>query len=195
MSSPSIPLSSLWRRILVPMDLSPLSEAALLYALTLARASGATVHVCHLVPASHLLEALYEHGLERPESVARITQKVQQRVEELVAVSQAEGAQISVQVHCSEGDAAQGVREWAATLHPDLIVMGTHGRRGAQRFFLGSVTETVVRRAPCPVLTLRAPAASLLHPADKPREGRGNHVHDRSLRTLQPAGTTGRRDL
>jgi nucleotide-binding universal stress UspA family protein len=44
------------------------------------------------------------------------------------------------------------VLEWAVKLKPDLIVMGTHGRRGAKRFFLGSVTEAVVRRAACPVL-------------------------------------------
>lgn len=155
-SSSSVLLSSLWRQILVPMDLSPLSEAALLYALTLARASGATVHVCHLIPSLYLLEALYEHGLEQPENLARITQTVQQRVTELVAATQTEGLQIAV--HCSEGDAAQGVLEWAAKLPSDLIVMGTHGRRGASRFFLGSVAETVVRRAPCPVLTLRGPA-------------------------------------
>ncbi|MCS6926013.1 MAG: universal stress protein [Candidatus Binatia bacterium] len=166
LSSSSPPLSSLWRQILVPMDFSPPSEAALLYALTLARASGATVHVCHVIPSLHLLDALYEHGLEQPESVARITQKAQQRVAELVTATREEGTEISVQVHCSEGDVAQGVLEWAATLHPDLIVMGTHGRRGAPRFFLGSVTETVVRRAPCPVLTLRDPAVPLLHPAD-----------------------------
>lgn len=150
---------SLWRRILVPMDFSPPSEAALAYALTLARVSGATVHVCHVIPTLHLLDALYEHGLEQPESVKRIKQKARQRVKDLVAAAQTGGGDVKVQVHHSEGDAAPGVLEWTAKLKPDLIVMGTHGRRGAKRFFLGSVTEAVVRRAPCPVLTLRGPAA------------------------------------
>ena len=62
-------------------------------------------------------------------------------------------------MHFSEGDPVPGVLEWAAKLKPDLIVMGTHGRRGAKRFFMGSVAEAVVRRALCPVLTLRGPTA------------------------------------
>lgn len=74
----------LWHQILVPMDFSAPSEAALVYALTLARISGATVHVCHVIPAPHVLDLLYEHGLEQPESVTRIAQKARQRVKDMV---------------------------------------------------------------------------------------------------------------
>ncbi len=123
----------------------------------LARTSGATVHVCHVIPTLRLLDAWYEHGLEQPESIKHIKQKARQRIKDCVAAATG-GEDIVVQVHHSEGDAAPGVLEWATKLKPDLIVMGTHGRRGAKRFFLGSVTEAVVRRAPCPVLTLRGPA-------------------------------------
>jgi nucleotide-binding universal stress UspA family protein len=149
----------LWRQILVPMDFSTPSEAALVYALTLARASGATVHVCHVTPLPHILDLLYEHGLEQPESVKRIEQKARRRVTDIVASTTTGGASSTVRMHCSEGDAVPGVLEWAVKLKPDLIVMGTHGRRGAKRFFLGSVTEAVVRRARCPVLTLRGPTS------------------------------------
>lgn len=154
--APSVPL---WHQILVPMDFSPPSEAALTYALTLARASGATVHVCHVIPALHVLDLLYEHGFEQLESVKRIAQKARRRVKDIIASTNTGGADVTVQVHCSEGDTAPGVLEWAEKLKPDLIVMGTHGRRGAKRFFLGSVTEAVVRRATCPVLTLRGPTS------------------------------------
>jgi universal stress protein E len=137
------------------MDLSTPSEAALVYALRLARTSGATVHVCHVIPILHVLNLLYEHGFEQPESVKRIAQKARQRIKPIVASTNTGGATVRIQVHCSEADAVQGVLEWAAKLKPDLIVMGTHGRRGAKRFFMGSAAEAVVRRATCPVLTLR----------------------------------------
>ena len=54
------------------------------------------------------------------------------------------------------GDARDVINQTAKDLAVDLIVMGTHGRRGVSRALLGSVTETVVRTAPCPVLTVRA---------------------------------------
>jgi nucleotide-binding universal stress UspA family protein len=148
--------TSLWRSILVPTDFSVPSEAALVYALKLATLSQAVVHVCHVIPVPHVLDAFYEHGLEQPESVKHIKQRVHKRVEEIVL---ALGADVAPHIHFSEGDATEGVLKEAMRLKPDLIVMGTHGWRGVKRFFLGSVAEAVVRGAPCPVLTLR----SLLH--------------------------------
>lgn len=142
-----------WRTILVPMDFSAPSEAALAQALKLAGASGATVHVCHVIPLPHALDALYEHGLEQPASVKRIEQKARRRIKELTASAETDG---KPRIHFSEGEAVAGVLAWATKLKPDLIMIGTHGRRGAKRFFLGSVAEAVVRRAPCPVLTLRS---------------------------------------
>ena len=155
----SVAPAPLWHTIFVPLDFSTPSEAALAYALTLARASGATVHVSHVIPTPHVLDLLYEHGLEQPESVKRIAQKARRRVKDLAASTNAGGADVVLRMHFSEGDAVSGVLEWAAKLKPDLIVIGTHGRRGAKRFFMGSVAEAVVRRATCPVLTLRGPTA------------------------------------
>jgi nucleotide-binding universal stress UspA family protein len=142
-----------WHCILVPMDFSAPSEAAFVYALKLAKISGAMIHVCHVIPVPHMLDAFYEHGLEQPESVNRIKQRARKRIKELALSA---GADIAVRVHFCEGEALNGVLEQATKLKPDLIVMGTHGRRGAKRFFLGSVAEGVVRRASCPVLTLRS---------------------------------------
>jgi universal stress protein A len=150
---------ALWRRVLVPMDFSPPSKAALVYALTLARASGATVHVCHLIPRPGVLDLFYEHDFEPPESAKRAGQKVRRIVKDLVASTPTGGTGVTVRTHCSEGDAAPGVLEWVAKLKPDLIVMGTHGRRGARRFFMGSVAEAVLRRTVCPVLILRESAS------------------------------------
>ena len=142
----------LWSTILVPVDFAAPSEAALTYALKLAAASSAALHVCHLIPVPHVLDALYERGFEPKESVKRIEHKARQRLTDLV---RAAGTSVPPPLHCSEGDARAGVLEWAQKLKADLIVMGTHGRQGAERFFMGSVAEAVVRRASCPVLTLR----------------------------------------
>jgi len=144
--------SSLWHTILVPVDFSAPSEAALAYGLKVAAANAAELHVCHVIPIPHVLDSLYERGFEPAESVKRIDQKARHRVKEIV---QSVGSAITPYVHLSEGEASAGVLEWAEKLKPDLIVIGTHGRQGAQRFFMGSVAEAVVRRAPCPVLTLR----------------------------------------
>ena len=149
-SSPGTP--GLWHTILVPVDFSAPSEAALTYALKLVAASNAALHVCHIIPVPHVLDALYERGFEPEESVKRIEQKARQRINEIVRSA---SSTLKPHLHYSEGDARDGVLEWAEKLKADLIVMGTHGRRGAERFFMGSVAEAVIRRASCPVLTLR----------------------------------------
>lgn len=146
-------LPQLWRRVLVPVDFSTPSEKALVYGLRLAEASGARVDICHIIPPLHALDILYEHGFTQPESVERIRQKARARIKELATLA---GATAKLHIHFSEGEAADEVLQWAIKLKPDLIVMGTHGRRGTKRFFMGSVAEAVIRRAPCPVLTLRS---------------------------------------
>jgi nucleotide-binding universal stress UspA family protein len=100
-----------------------------------------------------VLDLLYERGFEQPESVKRIEQRARKRIKEIAPMV---GLGRKVHLHFSEGEGKSGVLAWAAKLKPDLIVMGTHGRRGAKRFFMGSVAEAVVRQAACPVLTLRA---------------------------------------
>jgi nucleotide-binding universal stress UspA family protein len=62
-----------------------------------------------------------------------------------------------------EGNAVGEILDEARNLPADMVVMGTHGRSGFARWFLGSVTEKVMRRAPCPVLTV-PPLAEGLHP-------------------------------
>ncbi|MGE0683706.1 MAG: universal stress protein [Candidatus Binatia bacterium] len=142
-----------WKRVLVPVDFSPLSETALIYALKLAQLVGAEVHACHIIPTPHVLDVLYERGFAPPESIKRITQKARKRIKEIAGTQE---TTVPLRIHCEEGEAAEHILQQAETLKVDLIVIGTHGRSGAQRFFLGSVAETVIRRASCPVLTLRS---------------------------------------
>jgi universal stress protein A len=142
-----------WKRIFVPIDFSPPSESALVYALTLANVTKAEVYASHIIPVPHVLDAFYERGLTPPESVKLIHRRVRKRIKEIM---QAASMSIPVRVRFQEGEAATAILEQAAKLKVDLIIMGTHGRSGAARFLLGSVAEAVVRRAPCPVLTLRS---------------------------------------
>src|SRR5262249_48839479 len=62
-----------------------------------------------------------------------------------------------IEYRLSEGDPAVEIIRLAAEVKANLIVMGTHGRTGLGRLMMGSVAEAVLRRAPCPVLTLKAP--------------------------------------
>jgi nucleotide-binding universal stress UspA family protein len=65
------------------------------------------------------------------------------------------GTAIIGKILLKTGDARDSIDQTAKEIGADLIVMGTHGRRGVSRALLGSVAETVVRTAPCPVLTIR----------------------------------------
>jgi nucleotide-binding universal stress UspA family protein len=96
---------------------------------------------------------------------------------------------IDVEYRVEEGEAAAEILRLAAEVGADLIVMGTHGRRGLNWLLAGSVATEVLRKAPCPTLAWRAPAAShetgairvILHPTDFSHNSEGARVVARSL--------------
>ncbi len=149
-------MSSL-RTILVPHDFSPQSRAAFSQAEQLAQLSGACIHLLHVVHAP-MLHALTPSGpldLALPEVVvagARL------EADELLSRI-ADDSREKVEVHVIEGLPTDAICGLAEEIRADLIVMGTHGREGLSHFLLGSVAERTLRRAPCPVLTVRAPSA------------------------------------
>lgn len=137
----------MYRRILVPTDGSRGSEAAVEHALGLADRHDATVHAVTVVEAPGGLAAfgraeVHEHLHERGE---RLVGAVRDRADE-------RGVDCATAV--LDGSPADRIVDYAADEGVDLVVMGTHGRTGLQRYLLGSVTERVVRTAPVPVLTL-----------------------------------------
>jgi nucleotide-binding universal stress UspA family protein len=137
------------KNILVPLDFSACSEQALDYACALGAKLGATIHIVNALGAQlpELNVALTEtmiHDLISGHETA--LQKLADPRRPLVHVGK---------VLVKSGDARDAILETARELDADLIVMGTHGRRGITRFVVGSVTEDVVRRAPCPVLAVR----------------------------------------
>lgn len=149
-----------FRRILCPIDLSEASEAALRAAAVLAGQRGAALTLLHVdvVPGSAIPEALFP----TPAALATdLSAPADRPVLELKALAERLGAP-QVQAYRSVGTPAQEILAMARREAFDLIVMGTHGRKGLGHLLLGSVTEEVVRKAPCPVLTIGSEAAAAL---------------------------------
>ena len=140
------------KEILVPTDLSEGAETALDYACELAAPLGARVHLLHVIGIPVL--GVPELGVALTSTV--IDTLIQDNQAALDKIAQSKAATTTIgQVLLKTGDARDVINQTAKELQVDLIVMGTHGRRGVSRALLGSVTETVVRSAPCPVLAVR----------------------------------------
>jgi len=137
-------------RILVPVDFSSCSEAALAYAAGLARKVGARVDVLHAWEAP-AIPADLPLPVEEFQTGAR--REAERLLDDLVARHRA--ADEPVRAHLAAGSAVPTILGQLAIGEHDLIVIGTHGRRGLVRAVLGSVAEEVLRRAPCPVLCVR----------------------------------------
>jgi nucleotide-binding universal stress UspA family protein len=136
--------------LLVPIDFSSLAHHALLYAIDLARGSGATIHLlhaCYIDPqmAPDAIEPFAELRARVRDSAARRLEKAEHPVRE---------AGLACESHLVELRPVDGILELASQIGADLIVMGTRGTSGLERLLLGSVAERTVRSAPCPVLTL-----------------------------------------
>lgn len=139
--------------ILVPTDLSEGAEEALDYACELAQRFGAKIHLLNVIGIPAL--GVPELGVAMTSTVIDQIVRDNQAALERLAETKRRNASIG-EVLLRTGDARDVINQTAKDYHCDLIVMGTHGRRGVSRALLGSVTETVVRTAPCPVLTVRA---------------------------------------
>jgi nucleotide-binding universal stress UspA family protein len=141
------------RHILVPHDFSETGEHALTFALDLAQRLGARVTVLHVyeVPAF----AFPEMPVETTDLTGQIERASRSALDGVVARTQRLG--VEVRASLREGTVWSEIQAAAGELKADLVVMGTHGRRGLSHALLGSVTEKVVRTAPCPVLTVRGP--------------------------------------
>lgn len=139
------------RQILVPTDLSEAAAQALDYACELARPLGAQIHLLNVIS----IPALGVPELGVALAATMIDDLVVENQKALDRLAQTQCPDRLGQVLVQTGDARDVINQVAKDLAIDLIVMGTHGRRGISRALLGSVAETVVRSAPCAVLTVR----------------------------------------
>ena len=148
----------MYKRILVPVDGSPTSILGLQQALGLARDQSARVRIINVVDelvvtqpmdmyaitqSTDLLEALRESGRNALEKAAALAAKHQVKTES--GLLESRGRAVS-----------DVILDEATTWRADLLVMGTHGRRGMNRMLLGSDAERVLREAPVPILLVRA---------------------------------------
>ena len=145
-------------RILVPTDFSETARAALETALLIADKLGSHVDVVYVWEPSTTIPLetmMQEVGVGRPRSIGDIARREAMRrmAQFLSTVSQPSGS-LGSRVEVGRPD--ELITMLAEQGGYDLIVMGTHGRRGLLRAMLGSVAERVVRHAPCPVLTIPA---------------------------------------
>ncbi len=136
-------------RILVPIDFSPYSDAALALATSLARDGGGTLVLAHVefIPIS-AAGGEYLYAIPEPP-----TEELLDKLNHVVPPD----SHVMVERRLLSGDPADAIIRLAESENIDLIVMGTHGRRGLSRLLMGSVAEAVVRAAPCPVLTVKQP--------------------------------------
>jgi nucleotide-binding universal stress UspA family protein len=137
------------RTILHPTDDSDLSRPAFELACSLAREHTAELVVCHVSPPPLVAGGdglVVETPVEQTEQLAA-------RIERMKPSDPA----MRFSVRLVRGDAATEIVRLAAEIKADLIVMGTHGRGGLARVLMGSVAEGVMRKASCPVLTVKAP--------------------------------------
>jgi nucleotide-binding universal stress UspA family protein len=139
------------KHILVPTDLSDGAAEALDYACELARMLGSQIHLLNVISIPAL--GVPELGVALTASM--IDELVVSNQEALDRLAQNRCTASVGQVMIRTGDARDVINQTATELGIDLIVMGTHGRRGLSRALLGSVAENVVRTAPCAVLTVR----------------------------------------
>lgn len=149
-----------FKNILVPIDFSSPSDHALTVAVELAKQYDAALTALHVfdIPPSYAGMDISPRNLLAP-----MLEAARKQLEEVVA--DARRAIPNTSVLFLEGSPWREILSAIAQKHVDLVVMGTHGRRGVGRALLGSVTEKIVRLSPVPVLTVRAPT-------DEPAEAR-----------------------
>jgi universal stress protein A len=141
-----------YRRILWPTDFSPAAKTALPHVLGLATAAGAEVVLLHVLPSAAMYLVPPQMGtvLTRVQREARAAAQTQlRRLERHLKTP-------GIRTHAALalGVPFQQIVRAARRLRCDLIVLTTHGRTGLAHAILGSVAENVIRRAPCPVLTV-----------------------------------------
>jgi nucleotide-binding universal stress UspA family protein len=143
-----------YRRVLVATDFSDLSERALEVGIALAAAGGVVdvLHCWYLPPMSYPYYAPTKAASDLVASIRdSITAGNESTGKELLA---RHGGDRVLNFHQVESAPAQGIQEWLEKYEYDLVVTGSHGRRGAARLLLGSVAEKTVRHAPCSVLVV-----------------------------------------
>lgn len=148
-----------FNHILCPYDFSEFSERALQYALMLTSCSGKKLSLVHVMVNPFLFEGgnpILQSNVLAQDLLSKLREEEQTKLEALKSRITAEAADLNVDLIIEEdndiGEAIFAVQE---RINADLIVIGSHGRKGIKRMFLGSVAETILRNSNCPVLVVK----------------------------------------
>ncbi len=149
--------------ILFPTDFSDFSKYAASFAISFACDYGAKLHVFHVVEIAHeIREAV---GVEAPPMEEIRSRARELATEEIKAASTPElFDKLDYDVACVRGKPFVEIIGFAREIGADMIVMGTHGRSALVTAMMGSTAEKVVRKAPCPVFTVRLPGHGFVMP-------------------------------
>ena len=151
----------MYQRILVPVDGSGTANKALVAALQMARESGGRVRLVHVVEELAYLTGYEQYGGYSGELVSAMRDSGNKVLDDAMAIARSAGVPAESQLYDKLGErlaevVADDARDWNA----DLVVVGTHGRRGLGRMLLGSGAEQILRLALVPVLVIRSGESS-----------------------------------
>jgi nucleotide-binding universal stress UspA family protein len=151
------------RQMVLPIDFSDCSIDAYEYGVQMAKWFDASLTLVHAIePLSYSLDFSLTHPLEEKAN----RKKVEQRLQALTAVLTEEG--LSARYELMEKHSVEAILEAGSAQQADLLVMGTHSRKGLSRLILGSTTSKVLRHSPYPILTVKSPKfEGGHHPATK----------------------------
>ena len=147
----------MYQRILVPVDGSPTSNAGLDEAIKIAELTGAQLRLLHVVDEMPFVLSGEGYGAITTDVFALLREAGAKILEEARSKVQERGVPVDTALFDSlSGRLCDRVMEQVTQWHADLVVLGTHGRRGLRRALLGSDAEQVLRTSPVPVLLVRA---------------------------------------
>ena len=152
----------MFSRILVPVDFSEFTDDIISYATEIAQKFGSAIHLVHVIPNMGYF-APYESYLAA-ENMVTVQKGVEIEVRQNLEEVAARISGIPVTRAVLTGVSFVEIVQYVKSENIDLVIMATHGRGGLEHIIIGSVAEKVVRRSPCPVLTIRPAAKQLKVP-------------------------------
>jgi nucleotide-binding universal stress UspA family protein len=144
---------SLFQNIVLSTDFSECARHAREYAHALAKESGGTLHVIHVIDVPSLTYSGLDSMYVETVSVESLKESAEKQLKEIV--DSETDLQVNAQSHLKEGRPWQVISEFAEEIKADLIVIGTHGQSGFERVLFGSTCDRVLRSAKTPVLTVK----------------------------------------
>ncbi len=141
------------KRILLPTDLSDASISAFKYAKSIAEKYGASIYVLHVLENIPPVLAIHTLDLTAERVEKNMEENAKRQLEKIVKENLK--TKNKVQLFIRKGVVSDEIIKFVDEKKIDLIVMGTHGRTGIEYTLLGSIAEKIVRKAKCPVLTVK----------------------------------------